>query len=63
MSKLLAVLGIGALILALVILGPFVTIWAANTLFPSLNIGYTWQTWVAVLVIGAFIRTEVKIKK
>jgi hypothetical protein len=63
MSKLLAVLGIGVLILFLVILGPFVTIWAANTLFPSLNIGYTWQTWVAVLVIGAFIRTEVKIKK
>ena len=47
--------GIGTallLALALVIFVPLITIWSLNTLFPSLNIQYTFETWVAVLVLS-----------
>jgi len=33
------ILGLVLLIIAMVILGPFITIWALNTLFPILAIG------------------------
>lgn len=46
-----------------VIIGPLLTIWALNTLFPVLAIAYTWQTWVSVVIIGAFIKSKVSIKK
>jgi len=46
-----------------VIIGPLLTIWAMNTLFPALAIEYTWQTWVSVVIIGAFIKSKVSIKK
>jgi hypothetical protein len=36
-----------ALILIAVIFGPIVGIWSLNTLFPTLAIPYTWQTWLA----------------
>ena len=49
--------------LALFVAGPLATIWAANALFPSLAIPYTVETWVAVLVLGAFFRAKVSIKK
>lgn len=49
--------------LALFIAGPLVTIWAANALFPVLAIPYTVETWVAVIVLGAFFRAKVSIKK
>lgn len=40
------------LIILLIIAGPFLTIWALNTLFPVLVIAYTWKTWCAVLLLG-----------
>lgn len=49
--------------LALFIAGPLVTIWAANVLFPVLAIPYTIETWFAVVVLGAFFRAKVSIKK
>jgi hypothetical protein len=63
MSKLIAVLGAVALIIGLFLIGPILVIWALNTLFPVVNIDYTWQTWVAVIVIGAFISPNVKITR
>jgi len=46
-----------------VIIGPILTIWALNTLFPVLAIDYTIWTWLAVVIIGAFIRAKVSISK
>ena len=48
------------LILALVILGPLLTIWSLNTLFPVLAIDYTIETWVAALVLGGLVTRTVK---
>ena len=47
----------------LVILGPLATIWALNTLFPALAIPYSFDTWVAVLLVGGIFRQTVKIDK
>ena len=40
-------------ILALIVLSPFVTIWALNTLFPALAIPYTIETYFAMLVLNS----------
>ena len=44
------------IIVAIVIAGPFASIWALNTLFPVLAIPYTSDTWVAMLLIGGVFR-------
>lgn len=51
-----------ALIIALIIIGPLLTIWALNTLFPILAIPYTIQTWCAVVLVGMFIRANFYLK-
>ena len=51
------------LILALVIAGPVLTIWAANTLFPALAIPYDFSTWLAVVILGTFFRAQVSVKR
>ena len=51
------------LIVGLIVLGPLLTIWAANTLFPALAIAYTWETWLAVILLGAFFRANVSVKR
>lgn len=56
------VLGL-ALIIAIIAIGPLLTIWALNTLFPVLAIGYSIETWFAVVLLGAFMRTKVSMKK
>jgi hypothetical protein len=63
MNKIVLIVGLGVLIVALVVLGPLLTIWALNTLFPILAIPYTWQTWLSVLVMSAFFQTKVSVKK
>jgi hypothetical protein len=60
MGKLIALVGLIVLIVVLVLIGPFLTIWAVNTLFPSLNIPYSIETWVAVVIIGAFFKVRVE---
>jgi hypothetical protein len=47
--------------LVMLILWPFATIWALNTLF-ALNISVTFETWLAVLVLTAAV-TSVKKNK
>jgi len=51
------------LILALVILGPLLTIWALNTLFPVLAIPYALDTWFAVIVVAGLFKTTIEQKK
>jgi hypothetical protein len=46
------------LLILLIILGPIVTIWSLNTLFPVLAIPYTFETWFAAVVIAGIIRGD-----
>jgi len=52
-----------AFVIAMFVAGPLATIWAANTLFPVLAIPYDIWSWLAVVVLGAFFRAKVSIKK
>lgn len=49
------------LVIATAIAGPIATIWALNTLFPVLQIDYNFQTWVAVMLLGVFIRADIPV--
>ena len=51
-----------ALVIFLIVIGPILTIWALNTLFPVLAIPYTIETWVAALIVGALLKTKVSTK-
>jgi hypothetical protein len=53
---------IGLLIFLAAILGPFITIWALNTLFPALAIPYNIETYFAVIAIGIFFNANVSTK-
>jgi hypothetical protein len=46
------------LLILLIILGPIVTIWSLNTLFPVLAIPYTFETWFAAVIIAGIIRGD-----
>jgi len=46
------------LMITLIILGPIATIWSLNTLFPVLAIPYTFETWVAAVVVAGIIRGD-----
>ena len=53
---------LGALLIAIIVFGPFFTIWALNTLFPALVIPYTFETWAATIILGSVFKTNI-IKK
>lgn len=61
--KLLAVIAAIALIAFLVVIGPILTIWALNTLFPVVAIPYTIETWFAVVIIASLFKTTLTYKK
>jgi hypothetical protein len=63
MSDLIKIVLLVAFIVALVVLGPLLTIWALNTLFPVLAISYSLETWAAIILLGGFLRANVSIKK
>jgi hypothetical protein len=44
------ILGIGLVVFAIIV-GPVAGIWSLNTLFPVLTIPYTWETWLAFLLL------------
>lgn len=49
--------GIAVLVgLVLILLSPFFTIWALNTLFPVLDIPFSANTWSAVLILGGALK-------
>jgi hypothetical protein len=50
------------IIAILVIIGPFLSIWALNTLFPVLAIPYTFETWAAIILIKGLLTVSVNKK-
>lgn len=48
-----------AFILLLILVGPVLTIWSLNTLFPVLDIPYTLETWVAALLLAGVFKSTV----
>ena len=60
MDKLLLMI---ILVFLLVLIGPLITIWALNTVFPVLNIPYTFDTYCAIVILGVFFRANVTVKK
>lgn len=56
------VFGLILFIVAVIVFGPFATIWSVNTLFPSLAIQYSFDTWLAVVLLGMFIRSDNTVK-
>ena len=63
MKSNLMVLGVVVLVVALIIAGPWLVIWALNTLFPVLAIPYTIWTWVAALILGATVSPTVRVSR
>jgi len=60
----LKIILIVALVLFLLLIGPFLIIWSWNVLFGSaLAIAYTFETWCAVVLLGAFLRANVTVKR
>ena len=51
------------LIVVLLALGPWLVIWALNTMFPVLAIEFTFWTWAAVIILGTFLRANVSVKR
>jgi hypothetical protein len=63
LAELLGAVGSVVAIVVVLALGPLLTLWALNTLFPALNIPYNFSTWAAVAILGAAIKTNVKVNK
>jgi len=53
---------IAAIVIVAALVTPLCGIWALNTLF-GLGIAYTVKTWLAALILGAFISPKVQMKK
>lgn len=52
------------LIVFLLAIGPFLVLWSWNVLFGSaLLIPYNFETWCAVVLLGAFLRANVTVKR
>ena len=46
------------LLFVVILLGPLLTIWSLNTLFPVLAIPYSIETWLATAVIAGIFRGD-----
>ena len=55
MSKLTLML---ILIVFFVVVGPLLTIWSLNTLFPVLAIPYSIETWLATVIVAGIFRGD-----
>ena len=60
-NKVIAQVMLGLALIGLVV-GPWIVVWALNTLF-GLALGYTWETWLAVVILGIFLQANVQIKQ
>jgi hypothetical protein len=54
-----AYISVVLLVVALFILIPFAVIWSLNTLFTVLAIPYTFETWLAIVVLSGVFKTTV----
>jgi hypothetical protein len=52
-----------SMIILVIIFAPFGYIWALNTLFPSLNISYSSDTWLAMVMVHLFFHQTITVKK
>jgi len=50
-------------VIFLIIVGPLITIWSLNTLFPILAIPYNIWTWLATVFLFAAVRANVSVKR
>jgi len=48
------------LVLAVIVIGPFMIIWSINTLFPMVNIPYTLETWGASAILFSVVSVRPK---
>jgi hypothetical protein len=62
MSQEIKAVALFAVIIFMVVVGPFLSIWALNTLFPVLAIPYTFDTWCAAILIKGFLTVSVSKK-
>ena len=46
------------LVIVLITIGPLLTIWSLNTLFPALVIPYSLETWAAVVLLGSVFKSN-----
>jgi hypothetical protein len=56
----LGVLAITLILAFAIIVGPLITLWTLNTLFPALAIPYTFWTWLAALVLNLSVYSRTK---
>ena len=49
-------------VIFLLVIGPVLVIWSANTLFPALAIPYTIETWIATIILAGVFKTTVNNK-
>lgn len=57
------VLPFAIFIIVVFLLSPIAYIWAFNTLFASYAIDYTFETWLAVILLHAFFHNTITIKR
>ena len=62
MNTFATILAVIVVILA-VVFGPFVMIWSVNALFPVAAIPYTFETWIAAIVLAGVFKANVTVKK
>jgi len=58
MNKTVSILVAIVVILLLLIIAPFLTIWSLNTIFPVLEIPYTLETWTATILLTAVLQSS-----
>ena len=44
------------IIITLVAIGPLLTIWSLNVLFPVLAIKYSLESWLAIVILGGLFK-------
>jgi hypothetical protein len=60
MSDIVKIVLVVALIVAIIVFGPLITIWSLNTLFPVLAIPSNLATWFATLWVFGFFAIKGK---
>ena len=58
----LGLFGFFLLIVAVIVFGPLALIWCLNTLFPVLNIPYTFETWAAAFILPSLFKVNISKK-
>lgn len=46
-----------------IVIAPLAYIWALNTLFPMLNLEYSFVNWLAICLVHSFFHQTISVKK